>query len=59
MSNSVHPCPFCGAWTAALADQEEAGDLIYLTFSCDCGLSFVEVFEYLHTEDEDGNEVTE
>jgi len=56
---SVKPCPFCGSNTADHAYDETSGDLVYRTYTCECGFSFVEVFEYLQTEDEDGNEVGE
>ena len=59
MSGSVKPCPFCGSNTADHADDETSGDLVYRTYTCECGYLFVEVFEYLHTEHEDGNEVPE
>ena len=57
---SRHPtCPFCGATDVTMEDSESSGNCIYETYSCSCGLSFVEVFEYSHTRDEDGREVPE
>jgi len=50
-------CPFCGAPDATFEDSEKAGDYIYETYSCECGGTFVEVFEYSHMEDEDGDVV--
>ena len=50
-------CPFCGAPDATFEDSEKAEDYIYETYSCECGGTFVEVFEYSHMEDEDGNAV--
>jgi len=38
-------------------DSLFGGDLIRDTYSCECGLSFVEVFAFSHVEDEDGNVV--
>ena len=50
-------CPFCGSDNVVFEDSLFGGDLIRDTYSCECGLSFVEVFAFSHVEDEDGNVV--
>ncbi len=54
---SWNSCPFCQSPDVTLEDTERSGDSIYETYSCQCGLSFVEVFEFSHMEDEDGRPV--
>ncbi len=52
-------CPFCSDATVAHVDTEiDEMDYVRITFCCaSCDRSFVEIYEYDHTEDEDGNDV--
>jgi hypothetical protein len=51
-------CPFCGSDNVDFEDSDSSDDdLIRDTYSCECGLSFVEVFAFSHVEDEDGDVV--
>jgi len=47
-------CPFCRSEKTKHEDTEFADDYVYLLHSCECGLWFYTVYEYSHTEDEDG-----
>jgi len=47
-------CPFCGATDATFEDTERVSDTVYAEYSCECGHTFYEVFEFSHLEDGDG-----
>lgn len=50
-------CPFCGETNLTFEDSEDSGDSIRESYSCRCGLWFVEVYRFSHIEDEGGNVV--